>query len=496
MSNAIGVLGLSVMGQNLALNIGSKGFNVAVSNRSPQRVDETVARAKAEDVPTLSGYKKDETDGYKDFVMSLQKPRMVIILVQAGKAVDASIADLKMHMEEGDIIIDGGNEWFPNQERRYEELKASNIRFVGMGVSGGEEGARNGPSLMPGCDKEAWEPIAPIAQKVAAQIKSDNSACVCYLGPIGSGNYVKMVHNGIEYGDMQLIAEAYDILRIAGKCSYDELQKSFEDWNKGDLESFLIEITAVIMGKKDDQEGKDGYLVDKILDKTGMKGTGRWTIQEAAERSVNACTLAASLDMRYQSARKDERVEAAKVLKGPAEIPAVDKAQLIDDVGKALYASKVCSYAQGLCLIKSAYEQKGWGAAPLGDCASIWRGGCIIRAQFLDRIKKAFDSNPSLANLMVDPDFAAELNSRQAAWRRVVTLAIASGITCPAMAASLNYFDSYRRATLPANLTQAQRDFFGGHSYARNDMEGNFHTQWTAAHAKMEDVSSRNAGNV
>jgi len=319
---------------------------------------------------------------------------------------------------------------------------------------------------------------------------------VCYLGPIGSGNYVKMVHNGIEYGDMQLIAEAYDILRIAGKCSYEELQKAFEDWNKGDLESFLIEITAVIMGKKDDQEGKAGYLVDKILDKTGMKGTGRWTIQEAAERSVNACTLAASLDMRYQSARKEERVEASKVLKGPAEIPAVDKAQLIDDVGKALYASKVCSYAQGLMLIKSAYEQKGWGAAPLGDCASIWRGGCIIRAQFLDRIKKAFDSNPSLANLMVDPDFAAELNARQAAWRRVVTLAIASGITCPAMAASLNYFDSYRRATLPANLTQAQRDFFGGHSYARTDMDGAFHTQWTDAHAAMADVGSRNAGNV
>jgi len=491
MSNAIGVFGLSVMGQNLALNIGSKGFNVAVANRSVARVHETTARAKSEDVPTLTGYENNA-----DFVGSLAKPRMVIILVQAGAAVDKTIAGLVEHMEEGDIIIDGGNEWFPNQERRYEELKAKNIKFVGMGVSGGEEGARNGPSLMPGCDKEAWAPIEPIAKKIAAQIKSDGSACVCYLGPIGSGNYVKMVHNGIEYGDMQLIAEAYDILRIAGKCSNEEMQKAFEDWNKGELESFLIEITAIIMGKKDDQEGKDGFLVEKILDQTGMKGTGRWTIQEAAERSVNACTLAASLDARYQSGRKLERVEAAKILKGPAEIPAVDKAQLIDDVGKALYCSKLASYAQGLCLISSAYEQKGWGKAPLGDCAAIWRGGCIIRAQFLDRISKAFLTNPDLKNLMVDPGFAAELNARQAAWRRVVTLAVASGITCPAMAASVNYFDSYRRATLPANLTQAQRDFFGGHSYQRTDMEGAHHTQWTDAHASMGDVNSRTAGNV
>jgi 6-phosphogluconate dehydrogenase len=491
MSNAIGVFGLSVMGQNLALNIGSKGFNVAVANRSPARVDETVARAKGEKVPTLTGYKSN-----KEFIESLAKPRMVIILVQAGKAVDLTIAGLTEFMEEGDIVIDGGNEWFPNQERRYEELKARNIKFVGMGVSGGEEGARNGPSLMPGCDEEAWAPIKPIAEKIAAQIESDGSACVTYLGPIGSGNYVKMVHNGIEYGDMQLIAESYDILKIAGKLSNEELAKTFNDWNKGDLDSFLIEITAIIMGKKDDQEGKDGYLVEKILDKTGMKGTGRWTIQEAAERSVNACTLAASLDARYQSGRKAERVEAAKILNGPAEIPAVDKAQLIDDVGKALYASKITSYAQGLNLIKAAYDQKGWGDAPLGDCASIWRGGCIIRAGFLDRIKKAFDSNPKLANLMVDPEFAAELNSRQAAWRRVVTLAIASGITCPAMAASINYFDSYRRANLPANVTQAQRDFFGGHSYQRNDMEGDFHTQWTDAHADMGDISTRNDGNV
>jgi 6-phosphogluconate dehydrogenase len=489
--NNIGVYGLSVMGQNLALNIGSKGFKVAVANRSPARVDETVIRAKNEDVPTLSGYKSNE-----EFVKSLMKPRMVIILVQAGKAVDLTIKGLAEHMEEGDIIIDGGNEWFPNQERRYEELKAKKIQFIGMGVSGGEEGARNGPSLMPGCDKEAWESVKPIAEKIAAQIESDHSACVAYLGPIGAGNYVKMVHNGIEYGDMQLIAEAYDILRIAGKLSNAELAKAFGDWNKGDLESFLIEITAIILDKKDDQPGKDGYLVDKILDQTGMKGTGRWTIQEAAERSVNACTLAASLDMRYQSGLKEERMEASKVLQGPAEIPAIDKAQLIDDVGKALYASKVCSYAQGLCLIKAAYEQKGWGDAPLGDCASIWRGGCIIRAQFLDRIKKAFETNPKLANLMVDPDFAAELNSRQYAWRRVVTLAIASGITCPAFAASINYFDSYRRANLPANVTQAQRDFFGGHSYKRSDMEGDFHTQWTAAHASLGDISTRNDGNL
>lgn len=483
----IGLYGLAVMGQNFALNMASHGFSVSVANRSPEKVDTTVERAVQEGNLPLKGYKDIQS-----FVQSLSKPRKVIILVMAGKPVDDTIALLAADMEAGDIIIDGGNEWFPNSIRRAKELESKEIMFVGMGISGGEEGARNGPSLMPGGPREAFDAIEPILKKCAAQV--NDGPCTTYLGAIGSGNYVKMVHNGIEYGDMQLIAEAYDILQIAGGLSNDELAEVFTKWNSGELESFLIEITASIFTKKDDLGGDD-YVIDKILDKTGMKGTGRWTIQEAAERSVPATTMAAALDTRYHSARKDERVAASKVLSGPSEIPQIDRQQLIEDVRQALYASKICSYAQGLNMIRAAAVEHKWDI-DLGECARIWKGGCIIRAAFLDRIKDAYVKNENLANLLVDPDFAKELNSRQPSWRRVASLGVACGIPCPSISGSLSYFDTYRRARLPANLTQAQRDFFGGHTYERVDREGTFHCEWTDAHFNIGDANERVLGNL
>ncbi|ETV78219.1 6-phosphogluconate dehydrogenase (decarboxylating) [Aphanomyces astaci] len=486
----VGLYGLAVMGQNFALNMAEHGFSVSVCNRSPDKVDTTVQRAKDEGGLPLVGHKD-----VKDFVLSLSRPRKIIILVQAGKPVDDTIHAISQHCEEGDIIVDGGNEWFPNSLRRAKELEPKGILFVGMGISGGEEGARKGPSLMPGGPRAAFDALEPILIKCAAQV--DGSPCTTYLGEIGSGNYVKMVHNGIEYGDMQLIAEAYDVLKIAGGLSNAELGDVFKEWNSGELESFLIEITAIILKKKDDLAGadKDVYLVDKILDKTGMKGTGRWVVQEAAERSVAAPTITASLDARYLSGLKEQRVVASKILNGPTEIPSVDKQQLIDDVRQALYASKICSYAQGLNLIREAGVQNGW-KIDLGECARIWKGGCIIRAAFLDRIKSAYVKDPSLNSLLIDADFANELNARHFSWRRVVSLAVASGIPTPSFSGSLNYFDMYRRASLPANLTQAQRDFFGGHSYERTDREGNFHCEWTNAHHSIGNVAERNRGNL
>lgn len=353
------------------------------------------------------------------------------------------------------------------------------LLYLGMGVSGGEEGARNGPSLMPGGSFEAYKNIEDILVKVAAQVP-DSGPCVTYIGKGGSGNFVKMIHNGIEYGDMQLIAEAYDVLKSVGKLSNEELHDVFKEWNKGELLSFLIEITADIFAIKDDKG--DGYLVDKVLDKTGMKGTGKWTVQQAAELSVAAPTIAASLDSRFLSGLKEERVEAAKAFKsgGVGDILTdhnVDKQQLIHDVRQALYASKICSYAQGMNLIRAKSMEKGWDLK-LGELARIWKGGCIIRAVFLDRIKRAYDRNPDLANLLMDLEFAKEMIDRQTAWRRVVCLAITAGISTPGMSSSLAYFDTYRRERLPANLVQAQRDYFGAHTYERVDMEGSFHTEW------------------
>nr|XP_043639441.1 6-phosphogluconate dehydrogenase, decarboxylating 3, chloroplastic [Erigeron canadensis] len=472
----IGLAGLAVMGQNLALNIAEKGYPISVYNRTTSKVDETLDRAHTEGQLPLTGHYTP-----RDFILSIQKPRSVIILVKAGAPVDQTISALSAHMEPGDTIIDGGNEWYENTERRIIEANEKGLLYLGMGVSGGEEGARNGPSLMPGGSFEAYNNIKDIVEKVAAQV--EDGPCVTYIGEGGSGNFVKMVHNGIEYGDMQLISEAYDVLKNVGGCSNDELAEIFDEWNKGELESFLIEITADIFKVKD--EHGEGGLVDKILDKTGMKGTGKWTVQQAAELSVAAPTIAASLDCRFLSGLKDEREAAAKVLEDAGlkeDIGTVrkgiDKKRLIDDVRQALYASKICSYAQGMNLLRAKSVEKDWNLN-FGELARIWKGGCIIRAVFLDRIKKAYQRNPNLASLVVDPDFAKEMVQRQGAWRRVVGTAIAAGISTPGMCASLAYFDTYRRARLPANLVQAQRDLFGAHTYERIDREGAFHTEWT-----------------
>lgn len=487
MSCDIGLWGLAVMGQNFALNMAEHGFNVCVGNRSHEKVIATVERATREGIRTIHG-----SDSAQSFCDQLSKPRKIVILVQAGNPVDETIAKLAEYLEPGDIIVDGGNEWYPNTIRRSKELEEKGIMFVGMGISGGEEGARKGPSLMPGGPREAYDALEPIISKCAAQVGDE--ACTGYVGPIGSGNYVKMVHNGIEYGDMQLIGEVYDMLRRVLGMGNDEMAALFEEWNKGELNSFLIEITYKILAKKDELTGK-GHVVDYVLDKTGMKGTGRWTIQEAAEHSVAAPTLAASLDARYISGRKDERVYASTILEGPPTIPAVDREQILDDLQAALYCAKVCSYAQGLGIIKAASIHNNWDV-DLSSCARMWRGGCIIRAQLLAKIQDAFARNVDLPNLMVDPTFASELNARQMAWRRVVTLGIASGISCPALSASLTYYDQYRRDSLCANLVQAQRDFFGGHTYERTDRPGTFHTAWTDAHKDIGDLSGRLAGEL
>lgn len=469
----IGLAGLAVMGQNLALNIAEKGFPISVYNRTDAKVDETVERAKEEGNLPLTGYHNP-----KDFVMSIQKPRSIIILVKAGAPVDQTIQTLSQYMEPGDCIIDGGNEWYENTERRAKQVAEKGLLYLGMGVSGGEEGARNGPSMMPGGTEEAYHYIEEVVKKVAAQV--DDGPCVTYVGQGGAGNYVKMIHNGIEYGDMQLISEAYDVLKSVGGLTNEELHETFAEWNEGELESFLIEITCDIFSVKDDKA--DGFLVDKILDKTGMKGTGKWTVQQAAELSIAAPTIAASLDSRFLSGLKEERLEAARIFKeaGVDDILAVkdlDKKQLVDDVRKALYASKICSYAQGMNLIRAKSIEQGWNL-DLGELARIWKGGCIIRAKFLDRIKQAYDRNPKLASLLIDPEFTKEMVERQSAWRRVVSLAIEVGVSTPGMTASLAYFDTYRRARLPANLVQAQRDYFGAHTYERIDMPESYHTEW------------------
>lgn len=481
----VGLWGLAIMGQNFALNMASHGFQVVVGNRSPSKVDLTVTRAKNEGSLPVIG-----STSHQDFVSKLQKPRKIILLVMAGKPVDDTIAALAEHLEPGDLIVDGGNEWYPNSIRRAQELEKRGVLFMGMGISGGEEGARNGPSLMPGGKRKAYDLMEPILVKCAAQV--EDGACTGYLGPIGAGNYVKMVHNGIEYGDMQLIAEVYDVLRGVVGMTNADMSRQFARWNDGDLSSYLIEITAKILAKEDDVTGT-GYVLDYILDKTGMKGTGRWTVQEAAEQSVAAPTITASLDARYISGRKGERIEAAKILQGPTEVPNVSKPQIIEDLGAALYCAKVCSYAQGMGIIKAASDEKEWDVN-LSSCAKMWKGGCIIRAKLLDKIQAALANDPNLVNLMVDPGFAKELNARQMSWRRIVTLCVASGVPCPALSASLNYFDSYRRENLPANLTQAQRDFFGGHTYERIDREGPHHCAWTKTHKEIGDLNERSAG--
>jgi 6-phosphogluconate dehydrogenase len=464
----VGLIGLAVMGENLALNIEEKGFPIAVYNRSVDKVDDFVKRNAGKQI---HGCKSPA-----ELVAALERPRRIIMMVKAGKPVDDTIAAIKPFLEKDDMLVDGGNEFFENTERRARSLEAEGLNYVGMGVSGGEDGARHGPSMMPGGQRFAYDALAPILTKIAAQV--DDGPCVDYMGPGAAGHYVKMVHNGIEYGDMQLIAEAYDLLRTVGGMQPAELAEVFAQWNRGELQSFLIEITSQILTKRDDQTGQP--MVDVILDATGMKGTGKWTVQQAAELASPVPTIASSLDARIVSSLKSERMAAAKILKGPTPAPssAVDKKQLVDDVRHALYASKICSYAQGMNLLRVAGKTHEWGLE-LGRIARIWKGGCIIRAQFLGRIKEAYDRNAELPNLLVDGEFARELAERQAGWRRAIALAVTNGLPMPTMMASLSYYDAYRRERLPASLTQAQRDFFGAHTYQRIDREGTFHTQWT-----------------
>lgn len=474
--NRIGLYGLAVMGQNLALNIASNGFTISVCNRSPAKVDACVERAGKEGLSDkLSGYKD-----LKEFVDSLQVPRAIILLVKAGKPVESVINTLIPLLSEGDMIIDGGNEWYENTEARSKKVAEHGLHYMGMGVSGGEDGARFGPSLMPGGPLPAYQVVEDILVAISAKHES-GAPCVRYLGPGGAGNYVKMVHNGIEYGDMQLIAEAYDVLQQIGGLSNEELAAVFDEWNQNDLKSFLIEITANIFKKKDDRGSPEDHLVDKVLDKTGNKGTGKWTCVDAANMGQDVTTMNAALNARYMACLKSERVEASKVLTGPQVKKYDNKAELIDLVKHALYASKICSYAQGMSLIQAKSDQQNWDL-DLGGIAGIWRGGCIIRAVFLDRITEAYDNNKNLVNLLVDDYFKTQVAECGDAWRKVVSLAVVNGIPVPAMAGSLAYFDSYRRHRLPANLTQAQRDYFGAHTYERTDAaegDAKVHSEWS-----------------
>jgi len=466
MAQQVGLIGLAVMGQNLALNIESKGFSVAVFNRTASRTQEFAAqRATGKDIkPT---YSMEELAG------SLERPRKIFLMVKAGEAVDQMLQQLVPHLEPGDIVIDGGNSFFKDTERRAAWLAEKGIHFIGTGISGGEEGALHGPSIMPGGPAEAYRQVEPILTAIAA--KTDDGPCVTYIGPGGAGHFVKMVHNGIEYGDMQLIAEAYDMLRCALKMGPAELHEIFSRWNKGVLNSFLIEITAKIFSKIDEETGKP--LIDLILDKAGQKGTGKWTSQTAMDLGVPTPTINAAVEARIISAYKDERVRASKVLKGPRMRYRGGRQELIDAIHDGLYASKICSYAQGMAMLRAASQEFNWNLN-LAEIARIWKGGCIIRAAFLDKIKNAFLRDPNLTNLLLDREFAEAVMSRQARWRLVVQTAARMGVALPAFAASLAYFDSYRRERLPANLIQAQRDFFGAHTYERIDKPGVFHTQW------------------
>lgn len=460
------------------------GFKVCVSNRTLSKVGLTVQRAKDEgDLPLMGA------SSALELVARLKKPRKIVILVQAGSPVDETVALLARYMSRGDIIIDGGNEWYLNSIKRAEYLRPKGILFIGMGISGGEEGARNGPSLMPGGPKDAYLAVEPIFSKCAAQVER-TGACFGYVGPVGAGNYVKQVHNGIEYGDMQLIAEAYDVMKTVLQMNNEEMADVFDEWNEGELESYLISITSIILRKKDIETG-EGYVLDYVLDKTGSKGTGKWTVQEGAEKNVAIPTIASALDARVLSNYKAEREAASKLLSGPPTEP-VNKQLVLSDLRAALYASKVCSYAQGFSLIKAASDVHGWDII-LAECARLWTGGCIIRAALLEDIQIAFASS-SLSTLIMDSQFASKLNERSTAWRRLVALCITNGVPCPAFASSLSYLDTYRKERLPACLTQAHRDFFGGHTYERTDKGGRYHTAWTTSHKDIGEVMDRVLG--
>ncbi len=465
-----GLIGLAVMGENLALNVESRGFSVAVYNRTAAKTDDFMAlRAPGKNIVG--------TKTLTEFVDALETPRRILVMVQAGKPVDAVIDQLKPMLSPGDMIIDGGNSLYDDTERRTKDLEAAGLGFVGMGISGGEEGALNGASLMPGGTRTAYGLLEPILTKIAAQV--DDGPCVTFIGPGGAGHYVKMVHNGIEYGDMQLIAEAYDLLKNVGGLDGKQLQEVFAEWNTTDeLNSFLIEITANIF-KYNDPETKQP-LVEVIMDAAGQKGTGRWTVMSALELGVSIPTIIAAVNARIMSSYKDERVKASQELTGPSGKYEGDTKEFVNKVRDALYCSKICSYAQGMALLSAASKSYNYDLS-LSEISRIWKGGCIIRAGFLNKIKKAFKDDPALPNLLLAPEFKQSILDRQSAWRDVLATACQLGIAVPAFSASLDYFDSYRRARLPQNLTQAQRDYFGAHTYERTDKPRGefFHSEWT-----------------
>jgi 6-phosphogluconate dehydrogenase len=463
----IGVIGLGVMGRNLALNMESRGYSVAVFDNFTNLIDPFLQK-------DALGKSIIGTYSIEELVQSLEKPRKILMMIKAGAPTDATIDQIKPFLDKGDILIDGGNTYFHDTIRRNKELEASGIHFIGSGVSGGEEGALHGPSIMPGGPKEAYDLVEPILTAIAAKVNGD--PCCTYIGPDGAGHYVKMVHNGIEYGDMQLISEAYFLLKQVLGLEAEQLHNVFAEWNKGELDSYLIEITADIFTKKDEKTGK--ALVDVILDTAGQKGTGKWTSQDALELGVPLSIITESVFARIISSMKDERVKASKLLNGP-EVKPYDgnKTELIEAIRKALYLSKICSYAQGFTQLRAAAKEYNWDL-PYGNIAMIFRGGCIIRAQFLQKIKEAYDHNPELNNLLLDPYFQSIAEEYQSALRQVLAIAIENGIPAPSFYSALAYYDSYRTETLPANLLQAQRDYFGAHTYQRIDEEGTFHTDW------------------
>jgi len=465
----IGLIGLAVMGENLVLNMESKGFQVSVYNRTDQKVVDFIS-------DRASGKNIVGTHSIEEFVGSLKRPRKIMLMIKAGVAVDDMIDTLLPHLEEGDILIDGGNTHFPDTNRRTAFVESKGLLYIGTGVSGGEEGALLGPSIMPGGSKAAWPIVKPIFQAIAAKV-DDGTPCCDWVGENGAGHFVKMVHNGIEYGDMQLITEAYQIMRDLLKMSADEMHLVFKEWNKGELDSYLIEITRDILAYKD-TDGKP--LVDKILDRAGQKGTGKWTVVSALDLGISLTLIGEAVFSRCLSAVKDERVIASGLIKGPEMAFKGDRKAFLDDLMNALYASKIVSYAQGYSLMRAAAGEYKWNLN-YGGIALMWRGGCIIRSAFLGKIKTAFDNNPSITNLLIDPFFREKVEKAQKGWRNVVATAALNGIPLPAISSALGYFDGYRCEKLPANLLQAQRDYFGAHTYERTDKPRGefFHTNWT-----------------
>jgi 6-phosphogluconate dehydrogenase len=466
----IGLIGLAVMGENLILNMESKGFTVAAYNRTVSKVDRFL-EGRARDKKIVGARSIEE------LVAAVAKPRKIMLMIKAGKPVDDFIELLVPHLEEGDIIIDGGNSFFGDTIRRTHYLEEKGLRYIGTGVSGGEEGALLGPSIMPGGSPDAWPFVKPIFQAVAAKV-ADGTPCCDWVGSDGAGHYVKMVHNGIEYGDMQMIAESYFLMKHLLGMAPAEMHEVFKVWNEGELDSYLIEITRDILAHVDEETGQP--MVDVILDTAGQKGTGKWTSQSALDMGAPAPTVTEAVFARFMSAIKEERVAASSILEGPIPGYDGDRDAFVEDIRRALYASKVCSYAQGFQLLKMAGDEFGWDL-DFGGIALMWREGCIIRAQFLERIKEAFDEAPDLANLLLDPYFKDAIDRSQEAWRRVVATAVQNGIPVPAFGSALAYYDSYRNERLPANILQAQRDYFGAHTYERVDKPRGeiFHTNWT-----------------